>query len=418
MYANANPYGHGTITIVFILKCKQYIQKKFFYLNFFFTFAKKFFMSIEIREVKTKKELLHFVKFNLELYKGSPYHVPNLILDEVMTLSKDKNPAFEVCEAIYFLAYKNGKIAGRIAGILVHESNRIWNQNYARFGFVDFIDDNTVVDALFDAVVRWAKKRGMTALHGPMGFTDMDHEAMLIEGFDLPGTMATIYNYPYYPRQLERLGFVADSEWKEYKIYIPDHIPEKHLRIGEIAMHKYGLKVIKFKKRKEVWPYAYKIFNVLNKAYAPLYGFTPLSEKQIAYYVKMYIPLLQLNFITIIVRKADDEVVGFGITLPSLTRAMQKAKGSLFPFGFIHLLKALRGKPKIIDLYLTAVLPEYQNKGVNALLFNDLIPEYNRVGVIYAESNPELVTNYAVQAQWQYFNKEHHKTRRVYIKQI
>ena len=375
-------------------------------------------MRIEIREVKTKKELLQFVKFNIELYKGNPYHVPNFIFDEVMTLSKDKNPAFEVCEAIYFLAYEGKKIVGRIAGIIVNESNRIWKQNYARFGFVDFIDDNEVVDALFDAVVKWAKEKGLTALHGPLGFTDMDHEAMLIEGFNLPGTMATIYNYAYYPEQLERIGFVKDQDWREYKIYIPSEIPEKHLRIGEFAKQKYGLKVMKFKKRKQVWPYAYKIFNVLNKAYGPLYGFTPLSEKQIDYYVKMYIPLLQLNLITIIVRESDDAVVGFGITLPSLTRAMQKSKGSLFPFGFIHLLKALYGKPKVIDLYLTAVLPEYQNKGVNALLFNDLIPEYNRIGVEYAESNPELTTNYAVIAQWQYFKKEHHKTRRVYIKQI
>jgi len=375
-------------------------------------------MRIEIREVKTKKELLRFVKFNIALYKGNPYHVPGLIYDEMSTLLRDKNPAFEVCEAIYYLAYKNGRIVGRIAGIIVHESNRIWKQNFARFGFVDFIDDDEVVDALFNAVVQWAKAKGMSAIHGPLGFTDMDHEGMLIEGFDLPGTMATIYNYPYYPKQLERLGFGKDQDWNEFKISIPKSIPEKHLRIGEIAKQKYGLKIKKFKRRKEVWPYAYKIFEVLNKAYTPLYGFTPLSPKQIDYYVKMYIPLLQLNLVTIIVREADDEVVGFGISLPNLTHALQKAKGKLFPFGFIYLLKALYGKPKVIDLYLIAVLPEYQNKGVNALLFNDLIPEYNRLGVTYAESNPELVNNHAVQSQWDYFKFEHHKTRRVYIKQI
>ena len=375
-------------------------------------------MSVEIKEVKTKKELRKFVKFNLELYKNNPFHVPNLIDEEIMTLSKDKNPAFETCEAVYFLAYKNNKIVGRIAGIIVHESNRIWNQKNARFGFVDFIDDNEVVNALFDAVSAWAKEKGMAALHGPLGFTDMDHEGMLIEGFDQLGTMATIYNYPYYPQHMERMGFLKDQDWNEYKIYIPDGIPEKHMRIGEIVKQKYGLKVLKFKKRKEIWPYANRIFEALNAAYTPLYGFSPLTPKQIEYYIKMYIPMLRLNLITIIVREADDAVVGFAISLPSLSRAMQKAKGSLFPFGALHLLKTLYSKPKILDLYIMGVLPEYKNKGVNALIFNDLIPEYIRMGSIYAESNPELATNSAIQAQWDYFKTEHHKTRRAFIKQF
>jgi GNAT superfamily N-acetyltransferase len=375
-------------------------------------------MDVEIKEVKTKKELRNFVKFNIELYKDNSYHVPNLIDEEVMTLSKDKNPAFETCEAIYFLAYKNEKIVGRIAGIIVHESNKIWNQKYARFGFVDFIDNDEVVDMLFDAVIMWAKTKGMTTLHGPLGFTDLDHEGMLIEGFDQLGTMATIYNYPYYPKHMNRIGFVKDQDWKEYKIYIPNEIPEKYQRIGNIAKLKHGLKINKFKKRKDIWPYANKIFETLNKAYAPLYGFSPLTQKQIEYYVNMYIPMLRLDLITIIVRESDDAVAGFGITLPNLSNAMRKAKGSLFPFGFIHLFKALYSKPKIVDLYLIGVLPEYKNKGVNALLFNDLIPEYIRLGTIYAESNPELETNNAVQSQWDYFKREHHKTRRVYIKQI
>ncbi len=375
-------------------------------------------MSIEIKEVKTKRELRKFVKFNIELYKDNPYHVPNLIDEEMMTLSKDKNPAFENCEAIYFLAYKNGKIVGRIAGMIVHESNRIWKQKHARFGFVDFIDDEEVVNTLFEVVTKWAKEKGMNALHGPLGFTDMDHEGMLIEGFDQLGTMAAIYNYPYYPKHLERIGFEKDQDWNEHKIYIPDGIPEKHQRIGEIAKQKYGLKVMKFKKRKEIWSYAYKIFDTLNAAYAPLYAFSALTPEQINYYLKIYIPMLQLNLITVIVRESDDTVVGFGISLPNMSRAMQKAKGSLLPFGFVHLLKALYSKPNIIDLYLIGVLPEYQNKGVNALLFNDLIPEYNRIGVKYAESNPELATNHAVQSQWDYFKTEHHKTRRAFIKHI
>jgi hypothetical protein len=375
-------------------------------------------MSIEIKEVKTNKELRQFVKFNIALYKDSPYHVPGLIGEEIMTLSRDKNPAFETSEAVYFLAYKDNEIVGRIAGIIVYKSNEIWNQKHARFGFVDFIDDKEVSSALFDAVTKWANAKGMDHLHGPLGFTDLDHEGMLIHGFDQMGTMATIYNYPYYPQHLENLGFTKDHDWKEFKIFIPKEIPKKHQRIGEIVKQKYGLKVLKFKKRKEIWPYARKIFETLNDAYKPLYGFTPLTDRQIDYYVKMYIPMLRLDLISIIIREADDAVVGFGISLPSLSKAMKKAKGAFLPTGFIYLLKALYSKPKIIDLYLIGVLPEYKNKGINALIFNDLIPIIGKFGTEYAESNPELETNYAILSQWDYFQTEHHKTRRAFIKQI
>lgn len=375
-------------------------------------------MGVVIKEVTSKKELKKFVKFNIDLYKGNPYHVPGLIEEEMVTLDKKKNPAFEFCDAIYFLAYKDGKIAGRIAGMINRKSNEVWNQQRARFGFLDFIDDTEVVNALFEAVEKWAAKQGMKEIHGPMGFTDMDHEGMLIEGFDQLGTMAAIYNYPYYPQHMERMGYSKDQDWHEFKIYIPEGIPEKHQRIGEIVKKKYGLKTMKFKKTKEIWPYAQKIFETLNEAYAPLYGFAPLTQKQIDYYVKMYIPMIRLDLVTLIIREEDDTVVGFGISLPSLSKAMQKAKGHLFPFGWIHLLKALKTKPKVIDLYLTGVLPEYQNKGVNALLFNNLIPVYIGLGVEYAESNPELASNNAVQAQWDYFKREHHKTRRAFIKKL
>ena len=221
-------------------------------------------MSVEIREVTNKKELKKFVKFNIDLYKGNPYHVPGLIEEEMMTLDRKRNPAFEVCDAIYFLAYKDGKIVGRIAGMINRPSNEAWGQKRARFGFVDFVDDNEVVDALFGAVERWARERGMEEIHGPMGFTDMDHEGMLIEGFDQLGTMATIYNYPYYPKQVERIGYGKDQDWHEFKIYIPDGVPEKHLRIGEIVKKKYGLKVLKFKNKKEIMPYARPLFHTLN----------------------------------------------------------------------------------------------------------------------------------------------------------
>lgn len=375
-------------------------------------------MAVEIREVTDKSELRKFVRFNLDLYKGNPYHVPGLIDDEMMTLNKESNPAFEFCESVLYLAYRNGDIVGRIAGIINHKANETWNQTNARFGFLDFINDDEVVDALFDAVSKWAEQKGMDKLQGPMGFTDLDHQGMLVEGFDQLGTMATIYNYAYYPKQLERVGFVKDQDWKEFKIYIPDEIPEKHQRISQIVREKYGLKTVKFKTRQEIYPYAKRIFQTLNKAYAVLYGFSELSEKQIDYYVKMYIPMVRLEFVTVIVKEETDEVVGFAITMPSMSRALKKAKGHMWPLGFVPLLRALKSRPRVIDLYLVGVLPEYQNKGVNALLFDDLIPIYRRLGVVYAESNPELETNMAVQLQWNYFERKHHKTRRAYIKEL
>ena len=282
-------------------------------------------MGVVIKEVTSKKELKKFVKFNIDLYKDNPYHIPGLIEEEMVTLDKKKNPAFEVCDAIYFLAYKDGKIVGRIAGMINRRSNEVWNQQRARFGFLDFIDDAEVVDALFNAVEKWAEEQGMKEIHGPLGFTDMDHEGMLIEGFDQLGTMAAIYNFPYYPQHLERMGYEKDQDWHEFKIYIPEGVPDKHLRIGEIVKKKYGLKTMKFKKTKEIWPYAQKIFETLNEAYAPLYGFAPLTQKQIDYYVKMYIPMIRLDLVTLIIREEDDTVVGFGISLPSLSHAMQKA---------------------------------------------------------------------------------------------
>lgn len=375
-------------------------------------------MAVEIKVVETKEDLKKFVLFGNELYKNNPYHIPVLVKDELETLDKDINPAFEFCEAVYYLAYKNGRIVGRIAGIINHRANEAWNQTHARFGFVDFINDNEVVDALFDAVAKWAKSKGMDMLHGPMGFTDMDKEGMLVEGFDRLGTMITIYNYAYYPKQLERIGFMKDQDWKEYLITIPDSIPERHVRISNLVSQKYGLSVLKFKSNKELIPYGPVVFELINKCYANLYGFSQLSDRQIQYYSKMYMPLLRPDFVTMIRRDKDEKIIGFGLALPNLSRALRKANGSLFPFGFIHLLRALKGRPREVDLYLMGVLPEYQNRGVNALLFNDLIPIFRQSGAKFAESNPELETNMSVQLQWNYFERKHHKTRRAYIKPI
>lgn len=375
-------------------------------------------MAVEIKVVETKEDLKKFVLFGNELYKNNPYHIPVLVKDELETLDKDINPAFEFCEAVYYLAYKNGRIVGRIAGIINHRANEAWNQTHARFGFVDFINDNEVVDALFDAVAKWAKSKGMDMLHGPMGFTDMDKEGMLVEGFDRLGTMITIYNYAYYPKQLERIGFMKDQDWKEYIITIPDSIPERHVRISNLVSQKYGLSVLKFKTNKELIPYGPVVFELINKCYANLYGFSQLSDRQIQYYSKIYMPLLRPDFVTMIRRDKDEKIIGFGLALPNLSRALRKANGSLFPFGFIPLLRALKGRPRVVDLYLMGVLPEYQNRGVNALLFNDLIPIFRQSGAKFAESNPELETNMSVQLQWNYFERKHHKTRRAYIKPI
>ncbi len=373
-------------------------------------------MAITIREIKSKKELKDFVKFNIKLYEGCPYHVPSLISDEIMTLSKEKNPAFEFCEAKYFLAYIDNQIVGRIAGIINHRANEHWKEKNVRFGFIDFIDDEHVSSALFNAVENWGKAKGMNAIHGPLGFTDLDHEGLLIEGFDQLGTMATNYSYPYYKSHFEKLGFAKDQDWHEFKITVPKEVPEKYARISQIVLKKYGLKILKFKKTKEIWPYAQKIFQLMNEAYRPLYGYSELSPQQIEYYIKMYIPMLSLDLVPIIVREADDAVIGVGITLPSLSKALQEAKGQLFPLGWAHLLKALYGKNDTVDLYIIGVLPEYQNKGINALIFNDLIPIYNKRGFIYAESNPELELNTKVQSQWEDYDVTHHKTRRAFIK--
>ena len=375
-------------------------------------------MSITIKEVSDKATLKKFVTFNLKLYKGNPYHVPTLISDEMMTLDRKKNPAFDFCESVYFLAYREGEIVGRIGGIINHRANETWNQKYARFSFLDFLDDKEVSKALFDAVEKWAIEKGMNGIQGPLGFTDMDHEGLLVEGFDRVGTMATTYSFPYYKDHLALLGYEKDQDWQEFLITVPREIPEKHRRISEIVMKKYGLEIKKFKKTKEIWPYAKKIFQLWNEAYKPLYGYSELSEKQIDYYVKMYIPMLRLELITLVVRKEDDAVIGIGITLPSLSKALQKSKGKLFPFGWMHLLKALRGKGNLVDLYIMGVHPDYQSKGVNALLFYDLIPRFRRLGYYHAETNPELELNTKMQSQWADFENEHIKTRRAFIKRF
>ncbi len=374
-------------------------------------------MSVEIKKVSTKKELKRFIRFNYEFYKDNPYSVPDLYDDMLNTFSPGKNAAFEFCEADYFLAYDGtGKIVGRVAAIINRRANEAWNKKVVRFGWIDFTDDMEVSRALIGAVKDWGRERGMEEIEGPLGFTDMDAEGMLVEGFDQLSTMATIYNHPYYPVHMEGLGLEKSADWVEMKIYIPDAIPEKHRRISDIIARKYGLHIRKVTSKKEIMRsgLAHDIFRLINEAYAPLFNFSKMTERQIDQYVRMYVPVLDLRMVTIVENEAK-EIVAVGISMASLSRALQKAKGRLLPFGWFHLLKALMWKrPKVLDLLLVAVRPDYQGKGVNALLFTDLIPVYQQLGFEYAESNPELEVNDKVQSQWQYFKTEQHKRRRCF----
>lgn len=376
-------------------------------------------MAIIIKKVSSKKELKTFIRFNYELYKGNPYSVPDLYDDMLNTFSSKKNAAFEFCEAEYFLAYKDNKVVGRVAAIINNRANQTWDKKEVRFGWIDFIDDEEVSSALLKAVEDWGKQKGMDTITGPLGFTDMDAEGMLIEGFDQLGTMATIYNYPYYPQHMEKLGFEKDADWVEFKLYVPDQLPEKFVRISEIILQKYKLKIKKLT-RKEIKEkhYGQKIFNLINEAYAPLYGFSKMTQGQIDQYVNTYLPLLDLRMVSI-VETEDGELVAAGISMASLSKALQKAKGRMLPFGWFYLLKALFIKrPKVLDLLLVGVKPEYQSKGVNALLFYDLVPTFKKMGFVYGESNPELEENKKVQAQWSAFESVQHKRRRAFKKAI
>lgn len=379
--------------------------------------------SVIIKKVEGKKDLKTFIDFHYDLYEGNAYDVPNLYSDEVKTLSKDKNAAFEFCEAEYYLAYKNEKLVGRVAAIINHRANSKWERNIVRFGWIDFVDDWEVSQALFQSVIDYGKSKGMTEIVGPLGFTDMDPEGMLIWGFDQLGTMPTIYNYEYYPRHIEAMqGFEVDNRYVEYKIHVPDTVPEKIVKISNMIQDRYHLRIKKLT-RKEVFEggYGRRMFELVNETYKDLYGFSELSEKQIDQYINMYFPMADLNLITVIEdASADNKMVGLGITVPSLSLALQKCRrGRLFPFGWWHVLQALKfRKTEGVDLLLLGVLPEYRSKGVNALVFSDLIPRYIEYGIKWGESQLEMETNTNVQSQWELYDTELHKRRACYKKQI
>lgn len=380
--------------------------------------------AIEIKKVESRRDLCKFIDFHNELYKGNPYHVPNLYFDEMNTFRKDKNAAFDFCEAEYFMAYRDGKAVGRVAAIINHSANKKWERESVRFGWIDFVDDIEVSKALLKAVEDYGKSKGMKEIVGPLGFTDMDPEGMLLYGYDQLGTQATAYNYPYYPEHMDRMGgWEKDNDYVEYKLYVPEEMPEKYATIAKMIQKRYNLQVKKLK-RNEIYGengYGRKIFQVVNETFKDLYGYSKLTDRQIEQYVKMYLPMADLDLITIIEdwNTPDHKVVSVGISIPSLARALQKCGGKLFPFGWWHILRALKfHKTEVVDLLLIGVLPEYRQKGANALLFYDLIPHYQRLGFKWGETHVEMETNMKVQGQWQYLNREIHKRRRCYKKDI
>ena len=373
-------------------------------------------MSFKIHEANSTALLKKFVTFQYTLYAGNRFWVPSLKSDELNSLKKDKNPAFEFCDAIYFIAVKDGKIAGRIAGIINRKFNDKFGTKEARFGWFDVIDDEHIAHALLQKVQDWAITEGMVSLHGPLGFTDMDAEGLLIDGFEELSTLGAYYNFPYYQKFIEDFGFVKDADWVEFLIDLPEEIPEKISRLANIVEKRYHLRVLEIKKAKEILPRAKEIFYVLNAAYKDLYGFVELSEKQIDLYIKQYFGFVVPEYVPMVV-DSDDKLAAFGIAMPSVSKALQKAKGRLFPLGFYHLLKAIK-KNDSADLYLTAVRPDMQDKGLNAIIIHEINKAFLHNGVKYVETNRELDDNEKIKAQWRYYPSRQHKRRRSYVKNL
>lgn len=377
---------------------------------------------IEIKRVTDRKGLKAFIKFRTELYRHCEYAVPYLFFDEMDTLRPDRNAAFEYCEAEYFLAYKDGEIAGRVAGIINHKANERWKRKTVRFGWIDFIDDVEVSRALLQAVEDWGRAAGMTEMVGPMGFTDMDREGMLIQGFDRLATMYSTYNYAYYPEHIGRIGgFTKDNDYLEYRVKVPDRLPGKFAHVADLIERRYNLHTRKLT-RHEILAEGYgrKIFGVLNATYQDLYGFAQLSEHEVDQLVNGYIKIADLNMISVVEDwNADRRLVGFGITFPSLSKALRRSGGRLLPLGWWRILEVIKWhRTDVADLLLIGVLPEYRSKGVNSLIFRDLVKCFQQYHFKYAEAMQQMESNDSVRNQWQYFDAVQHKRHRCYIKKI
>jgi GNAT superfamily N-acetyltransferase len=372
---------------------------------------------LEVREVKTKKEKLLFATFNTKMYQEVPQAIPKLITDELNIFNPKKSPAYEYCRTKQFLAYQDGKCVGRIAGIINKAANEKWHTKRIRFSRIDFIDDAKVAAALFAAVENWGREVGLTELHGPLGFNDMDQEGMLVEGFEEDGMFLTIYNYPYYIKHMESLGFVRDTDWVEYQVKIPKEPDERLDKLSAAVLRKHMLKLIEPKSRRQIKPYITKIFDLYNIAYENLYGTVKLSYKQIMKYYDEFILLINPKFAKLIVDE-NNQLVGFGLAMPTLNKAVRGSGGRLFPIGWYHLLRAPYAKSKVLDLYMIGVLPHMQNKGLTAILMNSMATTARDNGFEIAETGPELENNHQVQALWKYYETRQHKRRRCWIKSI
>lgn len=372
---------------------------------------------LEVREVKTRKEKLVFATFNTKMYQEVPQAIPKLITDELNIFNPKKSPAYEYCRTKQFLAYEDGKCVGRIAGIINKAANEKWYTKRIRFSRVDFIDDAKVAAALFAAVENWGREEGLTELHGPLGFNDMDQEGMLIEGFEEEGMFLTIYNYPYYIKHMESLGFVRDTDWVEYQVKIPKEPDQRLDNLSAAVLRKHKLKLVEPKSRRQIKPYITKIFDLYNIAYENLYGTVKLSYKQIMKYYDEFILLINPKFAKLIVDE-NNQLVGFGLAMPTLNKAVRGNGGRLFPFGWYRLLRAPYAKSKVLDLYMIGVLPHMQNKGLTAILMNSMATTARDNGFELAETGPELENNHQVQALWKHYETRQHKRRRCWIKSI
>ncbi len=376
-------------------------------------------MSVVIKTVASKEDLKIFVKFPLQLYKDCPYYVPNIYADEIATLDPQQNAMGKYSLTRLFLAYKDDKVVGRIAAIINQIANRNWNHAEVRFGWADFIDDKEVSKALVDAVIAFGKENGMTTIAGPLGFTDFDNEGCVVEGFDDISSFMLKYNYPYYGAHFEALGMEKINDWLEYRIYVPDQVPEKVVKAAKIVSERYNLHVRKITKRdvkKE--QYGRKLFDLVNRTYSQLFDFTVFPTEVIDQYVDTFLGIMNMRYITL-VEDAEGKLVAMALNMPSIAHAVKKGNGYLFPLGWWHILKSLYIKHEdAVELMLIAVDPEYRNRGVHAILFNDLIPKMIAGGFKYGESNAEMETNVSVQNIWNLYQKDFKRRRRVFGKSI
>ncbi len=373
-------------------------------------------MSLTIKEISTKKEIKEFVKFPDRLYSGNKFYIPAIHTKELQTLTFDKNSAFEFCRAKYWVVIRNGVIVGRIAGIINNKYNEKHNIKYARFGWLDFVDDLSVLMLLLQAVEKWAINENMNTIHGPIGFTSFDASGVLIEGFDEMPTSFAHYNFPYYQKLIEEFGYKKDVDWIEYNVKVPKSVPEKFTKGAELIKKRYKLHSAKLKKKKDVLKYSDDLFRLLNEEYKDIYAFSELTKRQIEQLKKQFISILRPEYVSIILN-ATDEVIAFGITIPSLAKAQQKSKGKLFPFGFIRIMYALR-KNDTIDTLLIAVQKDYQSKGVNGIIFNDISSAFVKNGITNLESTRELENNMKVNNLWNKLEYRQHKRTRCYIKEL